>query len=60
MMKRRQFLGFARAPGRPGLGLDLDEAFAGKRPCQPKNWSTHEWPDGLVGDHKIKGNEITS
>ena len=51
MMKRRQFLGFALAPERHGLGLDLDEAFAAERPYQPKNWSTHEWPDGLVGDH---------
>jgi hypothetical protein len=49
MMKRRQFFGFALVPGPPGLGSD--EAFAGKRPYQSKDWSTHEWPDGLVGDH---------
>jgi galactonate dehydratase len=43
--------GFALAPERPGLGLDLDEAFAARHPYQPKDWNTHEWPDGLVGDH---------
>lgn len=42
--------GFALAPDRPGLGLDLDEAIAARKPYQPKNWAAHQWPDGSIGD----------
>ena len=42
--------GFALPPSRPGLGLDLDEAAAARRPYQPKNWEAHVWPDGSFGD----------
>lgn len=42
--------GYALAPDRPGLGLDLDEAVAAKMPYKEKNWHAHEWGDGSVGD----------
>ena len=42
--------GFAQAPTRPGLGLDLDEAVAARSPYQPKDWVSLEWPDGSIGD----------
>jgi galactonate dehydratase len=38
--------GYAVAPTRPGLGIDLDERVAAKFPYQEKPWSTLRLPDG--------------
>ena len=44
--------GFASLPKGPGLGIDIDEKAAAKRPARPfaRTRSTLEWPDGSVGD----------
>jgi galactonate dehydratase len=44
--------GYAELPPGPGLGIDIDEAAAKKRPARPfaNTRGTLEWPDGSVGD----------
>jgi len=44
--------GHAELPPGPGLGIDIDEQAAKKRPARPfaKTRGTLEWPDGSVGD----------
>jgi len=42
--------GFALAPERPGLGLELNEAEAARYPYQPKPWTSLSWPDGAIHD----------
>ncbi|MGH8021275.1 MAG: enolase C-terminal domain-like protein [Opitutaceae bacterium] len=42
--------GYAPAPERPGLGVDLDESVAAKFPYQEKDWNTLHFPDGAAGD----------
>ena len=44
--------GFAALPPGPGLGIDIDEKAAAKRPARPfaRTRSTLQWPDGSVGD----------
>ena len=44
--------GFAMLPPGPGLGIDIDEQEAKKRPARPfaRTRGTLEWPDGSVGD----------
>jgi galactonate dehydratase len=43
--------GFAEAPDRPGLGVNLDEKVAALRPYQPHNRQQLRFPDGGVADH---------
>jgi len=43
--------GFAVPPDRPGLGVDLDEKVAAKRPYQPHTRQQLRFPDGGVADH---------
>ena len=44
--------GFASLPPGPGLGIDIDEKAAKKRPARPfaRTRGTLQWPDGSVGD----------
>ena len=42
--------GYAMAPERPGLGLELNEAEAQKYPYQPKHWTSLRFPDGAIHD----------
>ena len=44
--------GYADLPAGPGLGIDIDEEAAKKRPGRPftKTRGTLEWPDGSVSD----------
>ena len=42
--------GFALAPERPGLGLELNEAEAKKYPYQPKHWTSLRRSDGSIHD----------
>ncbi|MBL9214491.1 MAG: hypothetical protein JNG83_03345, partial [Opitutaceae bacterium] len=42
--------GFALAPQKPGLGLELNEKEAAKYPYQPKHWTSLKWPDGAIHD----------
>ena len=44
--------GFAMLPPGPGLGIDIDEQEAKKRPARPfaRTRGMLEWPDGSVGD----------
>jgi galactonate dehydratase len=42
--------GFALAPDRPGLGIELNEAEAKKYPYQPKHWTSLRFPDGSIHD----------
>ncbi len=44
--------GYAELPPGPGLGIDIDEEAAKKRPARPfaKTRGTLQWPDGSVGD----------
>ncbi len=42
--------GYAFAPERPGLGVDLDESVAAKYPYQEKDFGVHHFPDGSVTD----------
>jgi len=44
--------GYAAMPPGPGLGIDIDEKAAAKRPAKPfkKTRGTLKWPDGSVGD----------
>jgi galactonate dehydratase len=42
--------GYAVAPTKPGLGIDLDENVAAKFPYEEKAWSTLRRPDGSVVD----------
>ena len=44
--------GFAELPTGPGLGIDIDEDAARKRPARPftETRGTLRWPDGSVGD----------
>ena len=43
--------GFALPPDRPGLGVDLDEKVAAKRPYQPHTRQQLRFPDGSIADH---------
>ena len=43
--------GFALPPDRPGLGVNLDENVAAKRPYQPHNRQPLRFPDGGIADH---------
>ena len=43
--------GFAELPDRPGLGVELDEAVAARRPYKPVNRNPFVFSDGSVGDH---------
>lgn len=43
--------GFALPPDRPGLGVDLDEKVAAKRPYQPHTRQQLRFPDGGIADH---------
>jgi galactonate dehydratase len=43
--------GFADLPDRPGLGVDLDEGVAAKRPYKPVNRPNYVFSDGGVADH---------
>ena len=44
--------GYAELPPGPGLGIDIDEEAAKKRPARPftETRGTLRWPDGSVGD----------
>ncbi len=42
--------GFAQLPDRPGLGIDLDEAVAGKSPYVEKDWHGPRFEDGAIAD----------
>ena len=44
--------GFAELPAAPGLGIDIDEEVAKKRPARPfaETRGTLRWPDGSVSD----------
>ena len=42
--------GFAMAPDRPGLGLELNEKEAAKYPYAPKPWTSLRWADGAIHD----------
>jgi galactonate dehydratase len=44
--------GYAELPQGPGLGIDIDEEAAKKRPARPfaETRGTLEWPDGSVSD----------
>ena len=43
--------GYAMPPDRPGLGVDLDEKVAAKRPYQPHTRQKLRFPDGGIADH---------
>ena len=43
--------GFALPPDRPGLGVDLDETVAAKRPYVPVTRQQLRFPDGGIADH---------
>jgi galactonate dehydratase len=43
--------GFALPPDKPGLGVDLDEKVAAKRPYQPHTRQQLRFPDGGIADH---------
>lgn len=43
--------GFALPPDRPGLGVDLDEKVASKRPYKPHVRQQLRFPDGGIADH---------
>ena len=43
--------GFALPPDRPGLGVDLDESVAAKRPYQPHTRQQLRFVDGGIADH---------
>lgn len=43
--------GYALPPDRPGLGVNLDEAVAAKRPYQPHTRQQLRFPDGGIADH---------
>jgi galactonate dehydratase len=43
--------GYALPPDRPGLGVNLDEAVAAKRPYQPHIRQQLRFPDGGIADH---------
>jgi galactonate dehydratase len=43
--------GYAELPDRPGLGVELDEAVAAKRPYKAVNRNPFVFSDGSVGDH---------
>jgi galactonate dehydratase len=43
--------GYALPPDRPGLGVDLDEKVAAKRPYQPHTRQQLRFPDGGIADH---------
>ena len=43
--------GYAELPDRPGLGVELDEAVAAKRPYKPVTRNPFVFSDGAVGDH---------
>lgn len=43
--------GFALPPDRIGLGVDLDEKVAAKRPYQPHTRQQLRFPDGSIADH---------
>jgi galactonate dehydratase len=43
--------GYALPPDRPGLGVDLDEQVAAKRPYRPHTRQQLRFPDGGVADH---------
>jgi galactonate dehydratase len=43
--------GYALPPDRPGLGVDLDEKVAAKRPYQPHIRQQLRFPDGGIADH---------
>lgn len=43
--------GFAMPPDRPGLGVNLDEKVAAKRPYQPHTRQQLRFPDGGIADH---------
>ena len=43
--------GFALPPDRPGLGVDLDESVAAKRPYVPANRPRMRFIDGAITDH---------
>jgi galactonate dehydratase len=44
--------GYAELPAGPGLGIDINEEAARKRPARPfaETRGTLQWPDGSVGD----------
>lgn len=42
--------GFALAPQRPGLGIELNEKEAAKFPYAPKHWTSMSFPDGSIHD----------
>jgi galactonate dehydratase len=42
--------GFALAPDRPGLGIELDEAVAADYPYEPKDWHARRFRDGSISD----------
>jgi galactonate dehydratase len=42
--------GFALAPDRPGLGIELNEDEAKKHPYTPKPWTSLHFPDGAIHD----------
>ncbi len=43
--------GYALPPDRPGLGVDLDESVAAKRPYSPHTRQQLRFPDGGIADH---------
>jgi galactonate dehydratase len=43
--------GYALPPDRPGLGVDLDESVAAKRPYSPHIRQQLRFPDGGIADH---------
>ncbi len=43
--------GYALPPDRPGLGINLDETVAAKRPYQPHTRQQLRFPDGGIADH---------
>ena len=47
----RAHAGYVTPPGGPGLGLELDEAEARKRPSRDARLPQRYWPDGSVGDY---------
>jgi len=43
--------GYAELPTQPGLGLELNEAVARRRPYKPQLRTGWRWPDGAVADN---------
>ena len=43
--------GYALPPDRPGLGVNLDESVAAKRPYKPHTRQQLRFPDGGIADH---------